>query len=50
MQLEEELKILKEFHKDSWGQYGSELCAGDMIAQEEKLEEKIKNLKNEMES
>lgn len=40
-QLEKELTDLKAYHKSAWETYGSELCAGDMIAQEEKLEKEI---------
>ena len=43
--LEKELKELKRYNHDTWNTYGSELCAGDMIREEEKLEKKINNLK-----
>jgi len=43
--LEKALAGLKETHRSAWDIYGSELCAGEMIAQEEKLEKKIKALK-----
>jgi len=45
--LEKELEDLKSFHQSAWDTYGSELCAGDMIRQEEKLEKKIEKLKKE---
>ena len=44
-QLEKELEDLKTSHRSQWDTYGSELCAGDMIRQEEELEKKIANLK-----
>jgi hypothetical protein len=44
-ELEKELKEMKESHRSMWDTYGSELCAGDMIRQEEKLEKKIMKLK-----
>jgi NTP pyrophosphatase (non-canonical NTP hydrolase) len=40
-ELEKELADLKAYHKSAWNTYGSELCAGDMIRQEEKLEKEI---------
>ena len=40
-QLEKELADLKEYHKSAWNTYGSEICAGDMIRQEEELEKEI---------
>jgi len=49
-ELEKELSNLKDHHKSAWDTYGSELCAGDMIAQEEKLEKEIKKLKAEKEA
>lgn len=44
-ELEKELEDLKTFHRSQWDIYGSELCAGDMIAQEEKLEKEISQRK-----
>ena len=46
--LEKELKELKKSNRSLWATYGSELCAGDMIAQEEKLEKEIEKLKYEI--
>ena len=43
--LEEELQEMKDLHKSLWDTYGSELCAGEMIAEENALEKKIKELK-----
>jgi hypothetical protein len=40
-ELEKELAGLKEYHRSISNTYGSELCAGDMFAQEEKLEKEI---------
>ena len=48
-ELEKELDELQKYHKSAWEDYGSELCAGDMIAQEERLEKEIKKLKAEKE-
>ena len=44
-QLEKKLKELRDYHTSIWDIYGSELCAGDMIKQEEKLEKEIEKLK-----
>ncbi len=46
-ELEKDLEDLKRMNKSAWETYGSELCAGDMIRQENKLEEQIKTLKEE---
>lgn len=48
-QLEDELKKLKESNRSMWDTYGSELCAGDMIREEEELEKKILKLKTKEE-
>jgi len=40
-ELEKELEDLKTSHRSQWDTYGSELCAGDMIRQEEELEKEI---------
>jgi len=44
-ELEQELDKLKESNRASWERYGSELCAGEMIAKEEALENQILKLK-----
>lgn len=44
--LEKELSDLRASNLSAWESYGSELCAGDMIAQERRLENLIKDLKN----
>ena len=49
-ELEKELAELKESHSSMWDTYGSELCAGDMIRQEEKLEKEIEKLKTRQET
>ena len=41
-----ELKDLKKYHKSAWDTYGSELCAGGMIAKEESLEKEIELLED----
>lgn len=46
--LEKALSDMKATHRFGWDMYGSELCAGDMIRQEEELENKIKKLKDEI--
>jgi hypothetical protein len=43
--LEQELDKLKKLNRASWDIYGSELCAGEMIAKEEALENRILKLK-----
>ena len=48
--LEASLEKLKESHLSLWDTYGSELCAGDMIGEEEALQEKIDKLKEELEN
>lgn len=40
-----ELILMKEYHLALWEAYGSELCAGDLIHKENKLESRIKILK-----
>lgn len=45
--LEKALSDMKASHRSQWDSYGSELCAGDMIRQEEDLEKKIAKLKEE---
>lgn len=49
-QLQAELILMKIAHKIMWEDYGTELCVGHMINDEEELENKIKKLKHEMES
>jgi len=44
-ELEKELADLKASNSSQWDTYGSELCAGDMIRQEENLEKEIVKLK-----
>lgn len=43
--LEKKLKKLKKSNKSLWDTYGSELCAGEMIAEEKALEKEISKLK-----
>ena len=40
-ELAEELRKMEEFHKAAWEQYGSELCAGEMLDNERKV---VKNI------
>lgn len=42
--LEKKLQKLKETNRSLWNTYGSELCTGEMIAEEKALEKKIKEL------
>lgn len=42
--LKKELSELREDNLDMWNTYGSELCAGNMFANEKKLEDQIKKL------
>jgi len=44
--LERELEELRRSNESAWDTYGSELCAGDMIAKEKRLEEQIRQLKD----
>ena len=46
--LESDLQRMKEYNTDIWCIYGSELCAGDMIKKEQEIENKIKELKNNL--
>ena len=48
-QLEEELEMMKSFHRGEWEQFGSGLYATDMLAKEDKLENEIAKLKAEKE-
>jgi len=48
--LEQSLVNLKAKNKTMWDTYGSELCAGQMIREEEILQEKINKLKEELEN
>lgn len=48
--IKKSLENLKRHHRDSWDIYGSELCAGDMIRQEEELEKEIAKLEKEEKS
>lgn len=42
-----ELVEMKKSNADAWNMYGSELCAGDMLEKERKIENKINQLKKE---
>ena len=44
-ELEKELEEMKSFHMSSWKIYGSRLCAGDMLKQEDELLKKIQRSK-----
>lgn len=44
-ELEQELINLKELNKFAWNNYGSELCVGEMLKNERKLEKEIEELK-----
>ena len=48
--LESAFEKLKDSHRSLWDTYGSELCAGDMIGEEQALQEKINKLKEELEN
>ena len=43
-ELEKELKDLKASNRAAWDMYGSELCAGDMSAKEDALQDEIDEL------
>lgn len=42
--LKTELEKMESLHSWAWNQYGSELCANEMLAQEKRLREKIDKL------
>jgi len=44
-ELEQELEELKRQHEMAYSLYGSELCAGDMLAKEEKIKFEINKAK-----
>jgi len=46
--LEQSLDDLRKSNRSAWNTYGSELCAGGMIAEEKVLEDEIANLKKEL--
>lgn len=46
--LEEELIEVRSSNEWAWDHYGSELCTGEMIANEEKLEKRIEHLKKSL--
>lgn len=41
--LEGELKSMESFNSAAWAEYGSELCGGEMSANEQKIRVKISN-------
>jgi len=41
------LEKTKESNRGAWDMYGSELCAGSMIGEEEKIEKQIEKLRDE---
>lgn len=46
--LEANLAEMKRSNRSLWNSYGSELCAGAMIREEEELEKKIEKLEKEI--
>lgn len=42
--LKQELKEMKASHLWAWDQYGSELCAAEMMRKEKELEDRIRAL------
>jgi hypothetical protein len=44
--LEDELRELQESNLAAWNMYGSELCADEMIAKEQRLRDKIQSLRD----
>lgn len=44
--LKKELRDMKEYHREIWKEYGSELCTGEMIRKEEEIEEVIQKIIN----
>ena len=47
-ELEEELTEMRRSNHSLWNNYGSELCAGEMFREEDKLQNQIDNLKKEI--
>lgn len=45
--LKKQLSDLRRDNLNAWETYGSEICAGELIRQEEELENKIKQLSND---
>ncbi len=45
-ELETKLSNMRSYHMSIWNEYGSELCAGDILKQEKKIEDEIKELQN----
>ncbi len=45
-ELEKKLLDMRSYHMSIWNEYGSELCAGDMIKQEKEIEDEIKELQS----
>lgn len=45
---EQALTSMRSYHMSLWNDYGSELCAGDMVKQERKLQEEIDELKKQL--
>ena len=43
-ELEKRLENMKTYHKSVWNEYGSELCAGDMLRKEKEIMDEIKEL------
>jgi len=46
-QLKKELANSKEYHRSICDTYGSELCTGEMLAKEKKLEDEILKLEKQ---
>jgi hypothetical protein len=44
--LKDELSKLRHENFSAWNEYGSELCAGEMIRKEREIEERIKELES----
>lgn len=42
-ELKSKLRSLRQSNRDAWNTYGSELCVGAMLRQEEDLEKQIKD-------
>lgn len=45
-ELEQDLVNMQIYHMNLWNEYGSELCAGEMIKKEKELEDEIERRKN----
>jgi len=46
--LERELRDKESFHRAAWAEYGSELCTGEMLAEENKIQIEIIRIRRDI--